>query len=346
MGSTITEAKVYDALGIAPPDDSGQPAQAQAAANPAGQSVQNETFAAEEGSEGGQAQELADPATVNTDHTDGTDGQADAATADPEEPEDSGDSGANGEKQPLTAEQRRANAARRREQEERSRTQAAVDGALQAEREKTDARLKAFFEQAGMKDTFTGKQITSIEEFDAWQAKFKDQQIEKDLQAGKLSREALEAVVANHPVLKRAEQIVQQGEQAQKAAQQEADRTRMNAQIEQISKIDPMVKEAGDLLKLPEAKALYDYVRRGYALEDAHALATRQRLEGSRIDAARQQAMNNTRGKDHLQSSGNARGAGAISVPPEVKKMYKLMNPSASEAEIQAHFNNYMKQGG
>ncbi len=336
----ITEASVYEALGMTPPESGSQGAQVQEVADPAPQSAQEDPNAAGATVGGGaQAQEVADPAGDDTGSDTGADDQAAAAIADPEDPENSGDSGTDGNKPPLTAEQRRANAARRREQEEKVRTQAAVDAALQAEREKVASGMQPVF------DILAQKYGVEATDYQAITKAIREDVTLVEDKAMEQGVDVQDYIKMRNMELENAS-MRRQVEQAQQAAQAEADKTRMNAQIEQISKIDPLVKDRSDLLKIPEAKQLYDYVKRGYALEDAHALATRQRLEGSRIDAARQQALNNNRGKDHLQSAGNSRGNGAISVPPEVKKMYKLMNPGASEAEIQAHFNNYMKQGG
>ena len=49
----------------------------------------------------------------------------------------------------------------------------------------------------------------------------------------------------------------------------------------------------------------------------------------------------NARSKDHLQATGNARGAGAVSVPKDEMAMYRLLNPNATEAQIQAHYNKH-----
>ena len=57
-----------------------------------------------------------------------------------------------------------------------------------------------------------------------------------------------------------------------------------------------------------------------------------------------QQALNNARGKDHLRSTGNAQGSGALSVPAEEMAMFRLFNPNATEAEIQKFYNKHHKR--
>ena len=49
-------------------------------------------------------------------------------------------------------------------------------------------------------------------------------------------------------------------------------------------------------------------------------------------------------GKQHMGQT-KERGAGAVSVPAEVKEMYRALNPGATDAEIQAHYNRSHKKG-
>ena len=60
-------------------------------------------------------------------------------------------------------------------------------------------------------------------------------------------------------------------------------------------------------------------------------------------EAARQQAMNNARGKDHLTGTGTPQGTGAATVPPDEMQAFKLFNPTATEAEITAWYNKHKK---
>lgn len=108
--------------------------------------------------------------------------------------------------------------------------------------------------------------------------------------------------------------------------------------------MDPNIKDVKDLLHMPTAKAFYEYVNKGLSFKDAFYLANRESLENQRAEAAKQQAMNNSRSKDHLSATGaGARGTGAVSVPAAEMDMYRRFNPDATEAEIQAHYNKSRK---
>ena len=119
----FTEQQVYEALGLG--------AQVQEPAEPAAQTSEPE---------GEQVQETADPAEEVQRTDEGTKTETPAVADTPDDPEDDAAAGTQEGKQPLTPEQRRENAAKRRQQE-LTRQQEAINQAVQAavrqEREKS-----------------------------------------------------------------------------------------------------------------------------------------------------------------------------------------------------------------
>lgn len=325
----INEKQVFEALGLG--------AQVQEPADPAADPPK---------AEGAQVQEIADPAEGGAQTVDGaqTEPTADAGT--PEDPEDDAAAGAHTDKQPLTPEQRRENAARRREQE-RARQQAAIDQAVQAavdqERTKHDTEMQAFFATAGLKNTVTGEPITSMEQFNAWKQQFADAKLRRDLQAGKLTPEALADAIGNHPTVKQAQQLVDQNTAAQQAQEAAAAKAKIDGEIAEIHKIDESIGSLEDLMKASYWPELYAMTKKGYSLKDGHFLLNYARLEQAKLEAARQQGMVNARGKDHMTASGTPQGGGAVSVPAADLAMFRQFNPNATDAEIQAYYNKYKK---
>lgn len=234
----------------------------------------------------------------------------------------------------LTEEERRENAAQRRRQEQQAAIDQAVEEALRKEREKAQGEWSDFFNAAKLKNTMTGEPIRTLEEFRAWNEAFQTAQISKDLEAGKLTREALDQAVANNPAVKRAEEIIRREEEARRKSEEAAAKARIDGEIAEIHKMDPAVSSVEDLMKKPNAKQFYEYVKRGSSFLDAYYLANREALEQRAAQAARQQAMSAARSKDHLTATGNARDAGAASVPSEEMQLFRLLNPDATEAEI------------
>lgn len=242
-----------------------------------------------------------------------------------------------------TEEQRRENAARRRRQEQQEAIDRAVSAALDQERERTKGEWAAFFAKAGLKNSITGAPITSLEEFNQWSQAYDAARLSDDLKEGKLTPEALDRAIAENPAVKRAEEIIRKEEESRRQQEEAAAKARIDAEIAEIHKLDPTVSSMEDLLRMPNARQFYEYVRRGNSFLDAWYLANREKLAEQTAQAAKQQAMSAARSKEHLTATANARGAGAASVPAEDMRMFRLFNPEATEAEIQAYYNKQKK---
>lgn len=332
----MSEATVYEALGLRAPEAEGENGQGVAA--PA------EVQPAEVIPTGGNEQEPAEPVSGG-DPVEVTPA-GDGSGTEGEEPEGAG---------VQSPEERRANAARRRQEEQQAAINAAVAAARQEEQQKAAEALKNLFSQAGMRNTFTGEPITNQQEFEAWQTRFRNEQLQQQLAEGKLTVEGLNALVEEHPVVKQAKAAMatqtqapanpqpQHGSASPSAAQQVVDEARIQAEIAEIGKLDPSVKSLQDILKGPKAQEFYGLVQRGYSFLDAFRVANFDRLTEAKAQAARQQAVINDRGKGHMTGAGNSRGNGALSVPAAEMAMFRAFNPSATEADIQAYYNKYIK---
>ena len=325
----FTEQQVYEALGLG--------AQAQEPAEPAAQTSEPE---------GAQAQEPAAPAEDVQQPAEGTQTEPPAVADAPDDPEDDAAAGTQVGKQPLTPEQRRENAAKRRQQEQQAQ-QAAINQAVQAavrqEQDKHEGILKEFFAKAGLKNTITGEPITNMEQFNTWNQQFNDAKLQRDLKAGKLTPEGLATAIGNHPIVKQAQQLVTQDAAAKQAQQTAAAKAKIEGEIAEIHKMDESIGSLEDLMQAPYWPELYAMTKRGYSIKDAHFLLNHDRLEKAKIDAAKQQTMNNARGKDHMTATAAPRGAGSISVPAADLAMFRQFNPGATDAEIQAYYNKYKK---
>lgn len=330
----MTEAKIYEALGLEMPA-AAEGAKGQEIAEPA---QTQEPMAPSE--EGAKEQEIAEPAADGADPETGIEREPEPESIAPE-----ADSGADGNNQMQTPEERRANAARRRQQEQQQAVDAAVAAARQEEQAKAAAAIKDLFEKTGLKNTITGNPITSVEELQAWQKDMRRQQLEKDLKAGKITPEALDQMIAEHPMVQKANEGRQQ-EQTPDPQIQAQNKARIDSEIAQIAKMDPTIQTPADLLKTSKAKEIYDFVQRGYSFLDSYKLAYFEEITQHNADAARQQAQTSARSKEHLTVTGNSRNGGAATVPGDEMQLYRMLNPGASEAEIQKHFNKYQKRGG
>ena len=334
--SAITEAKLYEAFGLTPTE---QGEQVQEIAEPAAE-ANNETGNGEQG------QELAEPAQPEENPETGGESESDADSDDLEDEDPKTDDGAGKDKQPLTPEQRRANAARRREQEQQAAIQKAVTEAVQAERQKSNQMLEQVLAQAGIKNPANGETITTLEDFMKWGKEAADARMQKDLQSGKLTKEVLDQLISAHPAVQQAQQIQQQAAQQHSQQRAEAERVRIEGQFAKIAELNPNIKGLADILAMDTAPAFRDNVAKGMDFYDAYRLANMDTMAQEKAQRAVQAAKSNARGKEHLRATGNARGSGAASVPQAEMKLYRMMNPNMTDAQIQAHYNQYLKRGG
>ena len=288
---------------------------------------------------GAKEQEPAAPAAVDSPVLEPTAQPA----ADAEDVDDSGADGAQGEKT-LTVEQRRANAARRRQQEQQAAVDQAVASALEKERQQVAQEQAAFFAKAGLKNTYTGAPINSMEEYRAWEQMAADKKLEADLKAGRLTAETLGQAIGNHPVIQLAQQIIDKDAAVESAKQQVQAQEEIERQINAIHAIDPSISSVADLTKMPNYDQFKARVDRGYTFEDAYYLVNREKVETSRAEEARQQALLNARGKEHLAPPGAVRGTGALPVPANVMTLYRQLNPGMTEEQIIAHYNKVKKK--
>ena len=331
----MSEASVYAALGLSAPEAQG--ANNQGVAAPA----EDPSTPAASAPVGANGQGVAAP-------------EAGAGASDPlslEDPEYAGESGNPAQ----SIDERRANAARRRQQEQQAAIDAAVSAARQEEQQRAADAMKNLFTRAGMRNTFTGEPITTQEEFDAWQTRFRNEQLQNQLAEGKLTVDGLNELVDNHPVVKQARAAMettqteappasaQQPAASTAAAQPVVDQARVEAELAEIRKLDPSITDLGSILNSSTGKEFYENVQKGYSFLDSFRLANFDRLTTAKAQAARQQAVINDRGKGHMSGAGNSRGSGALSVPASEMAMFRAFNPNATEADIQAYYNKYMK---
>lgn len=331
------ESDLYAAFGLEQPAGGNEPG----AAEPGAQEGQAQ--GTEPGT--GEAQEPAQTQEQDPSRDQGNGGaQGGAGGAGDVSGASQAEGGQEGESAQQTKEQRAENAARRRREEQQAAIDAAVKMAVEDERARTKGQMEAFFAKAGMKNTVTGKPITTLEEFDAWRADYDAAKLQKDLKAGKLTPEALRSAVEQTPAIQALKKQQEQQAAADEQRRQAEAQARVNAELAEIHKLDPTINTVEDLLSMPGAKAFYDLVRKGNSFLDAYRLANFDRLTTARAEAARQQALNNARGKDHLTGTGTPQGTGAATVPPDVKAEYLAFNPDATDAEIQKHYNRYMEK--
>ena len=176
-----------------------------------------------------------------------------------QEGEDGGapEGGSAGGKPPLTEEQRRENAAQRRRAETQAAIDRAVEEAVQAERDRARAEMDAFFASAALKNTITGKPITTMEEFSEWKQAFDANQLQKDLKAGRLTPEALQRALEQTPSMQQVRHLPQPQDAHQHHQAQAAAHARPEQQIAEPPNLDPSITDVTTLLNKPKTQDFY-----------------------------------------------------------------------------------------
>ena len=307
----------YEALGLERPEEVGE----------------NEQEVAEPAHEGGNEQEVAEPAHEEEEE------ENEETLSEPEqeeEPEPEEEAEPQEKKSTQTKAERAENAKRRRQAE----TEAAIREAVaQKERELTE-RYNGIIAAAGLTNPFGEKKpVSGISDLEAYTKARKQREIEAALREGKLTPEALKYAVEESEPMQAIRKLVAEKSQAE---EREA-KQRIESQIEEIGKYDPKIKSVSDLLRMENADQFQDYVRRGLNFVEAYQLANANKLREDAVAAAKREVMNSAKSREHLKPTPQ-RGIGELkTVPPDVMEMYRIFNPGATDAEIQAHYNKHNK---
>ena len=208
-------------------------------------------------------------------------------------------------------------AIRRRAEEDARRKYASVLDPL-------DQRVAAMCN--GITHPVTGKPITNvIEYFDALDNQERIQR-EQELQEKGIDPSYIDRAIASNPMVLQASRIIQQQQQAA------ADNALQN-DISEVMKIDPNIKSFDDLANMPNFSEIARQVERGLSLVEAYKMVNFNNYMQHTNEAARQQAINQMRGKSHLPSQPNNVSTcnDDVEVPEEIMKSWKSEGKSEKQ---------------
>ena len=205
-----------------------------------------------------------------------------------------------------------------------------------AEEEAQQRVDKQYAERFGhLSNPITGKPILSQKEyFDAIDAQEVVQRNEM-LKAQGVDPSIIDQAIQNNPVVRQAQAVMERTAQESVARQIESD-------IAEISKIDSAVKNLDDVAKMesfPQMMALVQ--QRGFNLVEAYRQVNFEQLIQKRANGAKQQAVNQIRGKEHMIPTDGITQTpdGLLDVPPEQMRVYRDMFPESSEKELKEKYN-------
>ena len=218
-------------------------------------------------------------------------------------------------------------AARRKAEEDYQRRMSGIDG-----------EFKRLF--GNQVNPVTGKPISTVADY--LQAVEHSQRIaqEEQLRSKGIDPAMIQEMVNNAPAVRQAQQYLQ-------ITRQEEARKSLEADFKEITKIDPSIKSMDDLQKHASFNTVLAYVRdNGLKLHEAFRLANYQQLSSNNADAARQAAINQARGKTHMQTTteGVSKSDGMAEIPASELPKWKAFFPDASMKELKEKYNRVHKK--
>lgn len=106
---------------------------------------------------------------------------------------------------------------------------------------------------------------------------------------------------------------------------------------------DSGIKDVTDFAKHPYYETFRDYVSKGLTFSEAYELANRSEIAARRAAAAKQATLNSVNSKEHLQPVDGDGDVSTVVVPEETKRLYRMFNPRATDAEIKDHYAQSQK---
>ena len=236
----------------------------------------------------------------------------------------------NAEPQEQSAEDNARYAAIRRRAEEDARRK--YEGEMNAMNQQIAAMCR------GITHPVTGQPITNIREYVDALAVQQRQANERQLQEAGVAPSVIDRMIAQNPVVMQAKQVIEQSKQTEAEAALQND-------LAELSKIDPNIKGIQDVANIPNLDAIVRLVgEKGLSLVEAYKMVNFDSFIQHTMKAERQQAINQMRGKSHLQSQGTnvATESDDVEVPAEIMSRWK--GEGKTEKQIRELYNSVAKK--
>lgn len=235
----------------------------------------------------------------------------------------------NDEPHEQTAEENARYAAIRRRAEEDAKRK------YQAEMNQMNQQVAAMCQ--GITHPITGAPITNVRDYMEALSIQQRQASEQELQEKGIDPGMIDRMIASNPVVMQAQQVIEMTKQTEAEAQLQRD-------IAELSKYDPNIKTFEDLANLPNYPEMVNFVAmtNGRAsIVDAYKALNFDNFMNHTGEAARQKAINQMRGKDHLATqSGVATEEDLVEVPAEIMSRWK--EEGKTEKQIRELYKSVM----
>ncbi len=203
----------------------------------------------------------------------------------------------------------------------------------EAQSQAVNAEVKRLF--GGLKNPETGKPIETLDEY----LKVADTQQrmarEQELRTKGIDPRMIDEMIQNSPAIIQANQIMQDNLRNQAAQKLAAD-------IKAVSEIDPTIQSEADIVNLETYPQILNLVtNHGLSLPDAFKLANYESIATRKTEAAKQAAVNQAKGKSHMEQSGAGAAASdnSVDIPQSEIETWRSYYPGLSDAELKKKYN-------
>lgn len=139
--------------------------------------------------------------------------------------------------------------------------------------------------------------------------------------------------------------IVQQAQMVMQAAQESQVQNKLAEDMKVISKLNPNLKTAEDVMNLPDAQDLISLVKNnGLSLADAYKLRHMDEILAGKSASAKQAALNTMNGTSHLNQTDSLANTedGMVEIPQNELAQWKRAFPHATAAELKQKYNRQL----
>jgi hypothetical protein len=171
---------------------------------------------------------------------------------------------------------------------------------------------------SGITHPVTGQPITNVHDYIDALAIQQRQANEAELEEKGVDPALINRMIETNPVVMQAQQVIEKNNEVMSEVALKRD-------IEEISKINPNIKDFNDVANIPTFPQMVDYVARyNMSIVDAYKIFNFGSAMQQTNQAARQQAINQMRGKDHLSTqTGVSQAEDYVEVPTEIMNRWK-----------------------
>lgn len=185
----------------------------------------------------------------------------------------------------------------------------------------------------------TGQPITSARDYFEAMAAQERMQVRAQLQENNIDPTVIDSMIANSPAVREARAVTAELNSI-RASQM------MNDDFKKVLSLDTTMSSEDDIVNDPSYDTVVGYVQShpGVRFDEAYKLINFDRLANSKGTAAKQAAINEIKGKNHLSTGAAVNiNSTAEDIPESLLETYKESFPGRSLKELKALYNKAKK---